>query len=182
MYTMEINKIVGAVLLALIVIKVSDIAGDVYGTPVPLAKPAYVEGGAPAAEAPAETAKAADKKPAQLAAIGPLLAGASADKGKSVARKCTTCHSIKKGGKAKVGPALWGIVGAKKAGGSFRYSSVLKGLGGTWDYEALNAFLADPRGYAPGNKMAFAGIKKAGDRAALILFLRGLSDSPAALP
>jgi cytochrome c len=185
MSAMEINKIVGAILMALIIIKVSDLAGDAMGRPQPLAKPAYlVEGTATAPDAKiqanAKTAKPAAAKPA---AIGPLLAAASAKTGKSVARKCATCHSLKKGGKTKVGPALWGVVGTKKAAGSFRYSNVLKGLGGVWDYAALNMFLADPKAFAPGNKMSsFAGIKKDGDRAALILYLRSLSDSPVPLP
>jgi cytochrome c len=112
-----------------------------------------------------------------------LLAAASAKSGKSMARKCAICHSLKKGGKARVGPALWGIVGTKKAAGSFRYSGALKGLGGVWDYAALNMFLANPKAFAPGNKMSsFAGIKKDTDRAALILYLRSLSDSPVPLP
>lgn len=175
----EINRVVGAVLATLIVIKVSDLLGGAMGQPQPLAKPAYLVEGAPAAQ-PAETAQQA--APAKPAAIGPLLASASADAGKSVARKCVTCHSLDKGGKDKLGPALWGIVGAKKAEGSFRYSSALKGLGGNWDYEALNAFLADPKGYAPGNKMAFAGVKNDTERAALILYLRSLSDNPPPLP
>jgi len=190
MSAMEINKIVGAILTALIIVKVSDLAGDAMGRPQPLAKPAYLVEGATAAPhdakttAKAETGKPALAKPAPGAtAIGPLLAAASAESGKSVARKCATCHSLKKDGKTKVGPALWGVVGAKKAAGSFRYSGALKGLGGVWDYAALNTFLANPKAFAPGNKMSsFPGVKKDADRAALILYLRSLSDSPVPLP
>ncbi len=175
------DKIAGAILAALIIIKVSDLAGDAVGRAQPLATPAYlVEGEAttPAAKTQAKSAPT----PSAIAAIGPLLAAANAESGKSVARKCTTCHSLKKGGKDKVGPALWGIVGAKKAGRSYQYSSVLKGLGGIWDYAALNAFLANPKAYAPRSKMSFAGVKRDADRAALILYLRSLSDSPFPLP
>ena len=188
MSAMEINKIVGAILMALIIIKVSDLAGEAMGRPQPLAKPAYLVGGqAPAPDASPQAKAAADKpaaaKPGSGTAIGPLLAAASAESGKSVARKCATCHSLKKGGKTKVGPALWGVVGTKKAEGSFRFSGALKGLGGVWDYAALNIFLANPKAFAPGNKMSsFAGIKKDTDRAALILYLRSLSDSPVPLP
>jgi cytochrome c len=64
----------------------------------------------------------------------------------------------------------------------FSYSSALAEKEGTWDYEALDAYLADPRGWAPGNKMAFAGVKKPEDRADVILYLRSLSDSPEPLP
>ena len=177
MPAMEINKIAGAILTALIILKVGDLAGDAFGQAQPLAKPAYLVGAtaAPAAKTEAEVAS-------RSTASGPLRAAASAEKGKSVSRKCTTCHSLKKGGKHKVGPALWGIVGAKKAAKSFRYSGALKGLGGVWDYAALDAFLASPKGFAPGNKMPFAGIKRDADRAALILYLRSLSDSPLPLP
>ena len=209
----KLNKIIGAVLLVLIVIKVADLVADAGGVPKPLAKPAYVLGGEapataesrpeakpgtkteakadpqpqpePAATPPkAETAetKAKAQPKAQVAAIGPLLAAASADKGKSVARKCAICHDLKKGGKNKVGPALWGVVGANKAGRSFRYSKALKALGGSWDYAALDGFLANPKTFVPGNKMTFPGIKTDGDRAALILYLRSLSDSPIPLP
>ncbi len=183
MSAMAINRLIGAILMALIIIKVSDLAGSALGQAEALAKPAYLVGGqATAPDATATAKPTAAKAASTKAAIGPLLAAASADRGKSVARKCTTCHSLKKGGKHKVGPALWGIVGSKKAGGSFKYSSALKSLGGVWDYAALNAFLANPKGFAPGNKMPFSGIKKATERAALILYLRSRSDKPHPLP
>ena len=191
MPSMEFNKIIGAVLLVLIVVKVADLAAGAGGAPKPMAKPAFVLGGeaatkpeaTPEAKAEAKPDSKPDSKPkSQVAAIGPLLAAASADKGKSVARKCTICHSVKKGGKTKVGPALWGIVGAKKSRGSFRYSKALKAAGGDWDYAALSGFLKNPKAYLPGNRMTFSGIKRDGDRAALILYLRSLSDSPLPLP
>lgn len=184
MPNMEVTKVVGAVLAALIIVKVSDLAGSAMGRPHPLAKPAYVVGGAAAEpDTKTDSGKPAEEKPAPAAAIGALLAAAKAENGKSVARKCTVCHSIDKGGKAKVGPPLWGVVGSKKATGSFAFSDALKSLGGVWDYAALNKFLADPKGFAPGTKMAaFGGIKKDSERAALILYLRSLSDNPPPLP
>lgn len=184
MSSMEFNRIAGAILLTLIVIKVADIAGDAMGHVAPLAKPAYVLGGdaQASAEAKPEGGKTDAKAAAKPAAIGPLLAAASVDSGKSIARKCTTCHDLKKGGKPKLGPALWGVVGSKIAEGEFRFSDALKKIKGAWDFAALNAFLADPKGYAPGNKMVFAGIKNEKDRAALILYLRSLSDNPVPLP
>lgn len=181
MSAMEFNKIAGAVLLTLTVIKVADIAGEAMGHVEPLAKPAYVVGGT--AEAPAEAQPGAGEKPADKPApIGQLLASVSLDQGKSAARKCQICHDFSKGGKAKLGPPLWGVVGSKKAEGGFSYSDALKKVGGVWDYAALNAFLADPKGFAPGNKMVFPGIKNDQDRAALILYLRSLSDNPPPLP
>ncbi len=182
MSVMEFNRIAGAILMTLTVIKVADIAGGAMGHVEPLAKPAYVVGAPPPAEAKAEGGEKAAEAAAKPAEIGPLLAAASADKGKAVARKCQTCHDLSKGGKAKLGPALWGVVGSKKAEGSFRFSDALKKLGGVWDYAALNAFLADPKALAPGTKMVFPGVKDDKERAALIVFLRSLSDNPPPLP
>ncbi len=194
MPSMEFNKIIGAVLLVLIVVKVADLAAGAGGAPKPMAKPAFVLGGEAATKPEATPEAKAEGKAAvpetrttakpksQVAAIGPLLAAASTDKGKSMARRCSTCHDLKKGGKNKVGPALWGIVGAKKARRSFRYSKALKAAGSDWDYAALDGFLKNPKAYLPGNRMTFSGIKRDGDRAALILYLRSLSDSPLPLP
>lgn len=179
MPSMKVTKIFGAVLAALIIVKVSDLVGGAMGRPHPLAKPAYLVAGAPAAP---EASKPKAKKPAALPAIGPLLASASVERGKSVAHKCKVCHNLNKGGKIKVGPPLWGVVGAKKARQSFPYSDALKSLGGVWDYAALNHFLVNPRGFAPGTKMTFSGIKNDSDRAAVILYLRSLSDNPPPLP
>ena len=83
----------------------------------------------------------------------------------------------------KIGPTLWGVVDRQIAAvEGFRYSDALSGKGGQWDYVALDAYLADPKGWAPGNKMAFAGVRKPEDRADLILYLRSLADAPAPLP
>ncbi len=112
-----------------------------------------------------------------------LLASASPDKGEKVFKKCAGCHGADKGGAHKVGPNLWNVVGGKQASASgYDYSGALAGLGGTWSYEELDKFLLKPRGYAAGNKMTFAGLKKASDRAAVILYLRGQNDNPPPLP
>jgi cytochrome c len=105
--------------------------------------------------------------------IPALMALASLGKGKKIFKKCAACHSIDKNGPNKVGPALYGVVGAKQAANaSYNYSDALKGLGGTWDYEQLFAFLKKPKNYAPGTKMGFAGIKKPEDVANLVTYLR----------
>lgn len=112
-----------------------------------------------------------------------LLASADPAKGLKVFKKCGACHTATEGGKNKVGPALWDVVGRAKAGADgFKFSDVLKEKGGDWSYEDLDQFLANPKGYAKGTKMSFAGLKKAGDRAAVILYLRSLSASPLPLP
>ncbi|MBM3488587.1 MAG: cytochrome c family protein, partial [Alphaproteobacteria bacterium] len=126
----------------------------------------------------------APKEPAAPPApIAPLLAAANLAEGEKLAKKCATCHAFEKGGKSKVGPPLWGVLNAKKGyTDGFAYSKNLKEKAGQWGFEELNAFILDPKAYVPGTKMAFAGIKKAEERADLILYLRSLADTPAALP
>ncbi len=111
-----------------------------------------------------------------------MLASADAGAGAKVFKKCKACHTADKGGKNKVGPNLWDIVGKAKAAAGFKFSGALKGLGGTWTYKDLDGFLADPKGFAKGTKMGFAGVKKPKARAHLIAYLRSLSDQPKPLP
>ncbi len=123
---------------------------------------------------------------AQSSALFALLNSASADDGARVSRKCAACHSFDEGGSNKVGPALYGIVGSPVgANETFRYSDTLKALGAegkAWDFEMLDGFLTKPRDYAPGTKMSFGGLSKPEDRAALIVYMTGLSASPVPLP
>lgn len=96
-----------------------------------------------------------------MAAFGTgALAEGDAKAGKKVFKKCKACHTVK-AGKNKVGPTLFGIVGAQ-AGQveGFNYSKPLADSGLTWDAETLKAFLTKPRDVVPGNKMSFAGLKK----------------------
>lgn len=112
-----------------------------------------------------------------------LLAAADVAQGEKLSKACAACHSFKQGEPHKVGPNLWGIVGAKQAhSDDFAYSDAMKAKGGTWNYQELNKFLWKPKDYVPGTKMTFVGVKKPADRAALIAWLRTLSPSPAALP
>jgi cytochrome c len=112
-----------------------------------------------------------------------LLASADVAKGQAAARKCASCHSFEKGGPNRVGPNLHDVVGrAKAAVPNFSYSAALKEKGGEWSFENINAFLQNPKGYAPGTTMAFAGIGAAAERADILAYLRSLSDSPKPLP
>ena len=112
-----------------------------------------------------------------------VLASADAAAGEKVFKKCKACHTVEQGGKNTVGPILWSVVGRAKANADgFSYSDALAGLGGEWSYENLDAFLAAPKEYAPGNKMTFAGLKKIEDRAAVIAYMRENGENPPPLP
>lgn len=116
--------------------------------------------------------------------IGKIMAAANAEAGKQVFNKCAICHTPGKGDANKVGPNLWGIVGAKTARHSeFAYSSAMAQRKDVlWSYEELYRYLYSPKKHVPGTKMAFAGVKKDEERANLIAYLRTLADSPLPLP
>ncbi|MEW5728715.1 MAG: cytochrome c family protein, partial [Pseudomonadota bacterium] len=108
--------------------------------------------------------------------IEPLVAAASAEAGEAASKVCKACHTFDEGGANRVGPNLHGVVGRDiGAVEGFAYSDILKTLPGAWGYEELDAYLLNPKAAAPGNKMAFAGIRKAEDRAAVIAYLRSIS-------
>ena len=143
-----------------------------------LEKSAYQVVVADAAEAPAVKAEGETAENALA-----MLASADLAQGEKVNKKCKACHSETEGAKHKVGPNLWDVVGrAKASADGFTFSDALKEKGGDWSYADLDHFLTSPKGYAKGTKMSFAGLKKASDRAAIILYLRSLSASPKPLP
>lgn len=104
--------------------------------------------------------------------LGNMMASADMTKGEAIFKKCTACHTIAQGGANGIGPNLWATVG-KPLGShaGFAYSDALKSKGGTWTFEALNEWLTNPKKYAPGNKMTFAGLGNPEERAALMLYL-----------
>ncbi|MCC1491707.1 cytochrome c family protein [Cognatishimia sp. F0-27] len=105
-----------------------------------------------------------------------LLASADAGKGERVWGKCRACHKLEAGANG-VGPYLYGVVGRDVgAADGFNYSGALSDAADVWTPEELNAFLENPRGYAPGTTMSFNGLPKAEDRANLIAYLDQLDD------
>lgn len=96
---------------------------------------------------------------------------AQAQDGARVFNQCKACHSLD-AGVNRVGPSLAGVSGrAAGTGDGFRYSDAMKDSGITWDADTLGAYLADPRGNIPGNRMAFRGIRDEGQRAAVIEYI-----------
>lgn len=173
MDSFELTKIAAAVLSALLVIvgartaieiKMSGHGGGHAGYTLPMPKDAAA---APGAAAGAPAAAQFD-----AAAVAAASAAADAKAGQDVFKKCSSCHTVEPGGATKTGPNIHAVVGRAKASvAGFGYSDDLKSKGGTWSAADLAAFLHDPKGYAKGTKMAFAGIKDPNDLANLIAFL-----------
>ncbi len=174
----DVNKIAGAILLALLTaVGIGQLGNFLFGGHHGVEEIALnIDLGAETAAAPAAEEPGLDP-------VGPLLAAASVENGQSLASRCTACHTFDAGGAHRVGPNLHDIVGAPRAArDGFGYSEALAASGAEWSYDDLNAFLAGPAKYARGTKMNFAGLRKATDRADMIAYLRSLSDSPLPLP
>ena len=181
MDSFELNKIIGAILGTLLfVMGVGFLAEAIYH-PIEDRGPGY------ALPEPEATADAGAEAPVvEETPIAVLLASASAEEGAKAVKKCASCHNFGEGEPNKTGPGLYDVV--ERVIGShegYAYSEVLAGhqaAGDTWTYDNLNHFLLAPKGFAPGTKMTFAGVTRPDQRADLIAYLNGLSDSPAALP
>ena len=176
MDSFEINKIVAAVLVVFLVVfgigKISDIVFHVEKPTTSAYKVEIVKASTPTGS---ETLESFD--------IAALLAGGDAEHGQKVFKKCSACHSVKKGGKNKIGPALYNVFGRNMAGlEDYKYSKALIAFGKSWTFQEMNSFLIKPTTYIKGTKMAFAGLKQDKDRASVILFMNQNSDNPLPLP
>ncbi|BBE72696.1 c-type cytochrome [Oharaeibacter diazotrophicus] len=180
--SLELNKIAGALLgtltFAFGVGFISELIFEQESPEKPGFEVAVAEGGAAEGAGAAAPAEAVESIAVRLAKADPA-------KGETVAKACAGCHSFDNSGANKVGPGLWNVV--NRVPGShegFQYSPAMVEFGkaNVWDYDHLDHFLAQPKALVAGTKMGFAGIKKPDDRAAVIAYLRSLSDSPAALP
>ncbi|WP_138379938.1 c-type cytochrome [Luteithermobacter gelatinilyticus] len=118
-----------------------------------------------------------------IAALSPLAlvpvahAEGDAAAGKKVFRKCQACHTVDKGGKNRVGPNLYGVVG-RKAGAveGYKYSSSMASSDLVWTEENLHKYLESPRKVIPKTKMAFPGLRREKERDDVIAYLKSLSD------
>lgn len=156
------NTIAGWVLAAgIVALGASIVFGKVFHSEVPgEGKQGYVIQGVESGEGGAAAVP-----------LATLLAGADAAKGEALFAKCKACHTVDAGGAAGIGPNLHGVLGKGKASTGFAYSDALKAVGGTWDFEAMNAWLTSPKKFANGNKMSFPGLGNAEERASLLLYL-----------
>ena len=172
----EINKIIVAVLVTILVVfgigKISDLIFKTEKNVV-----AYK------VEVSTESTSATTAKAEGSMDISALLAMGDVEHGKKVFKKCAACHSINKGGKNKIGSALWNVV-FRPIGSvaDYKYSKALASYGKEWSWEELNGFLVKPSKLITNNKMGFAGLKSEKDRASVILYLNQNSDNPRPLP
>ena len=179
MDSFEINKIVAAVLVTMLLIfGLKELAHMIYHQESH-EQSTYL---AKEIETPSlETVASVDVE--EEISINELLIMATLQDGQKTFKKCSQCHVATEGGANKIGPVLWDVVNRKIGSvNEFNYSNVMSNFGGIWDYETLNLFLKAPKKYMAGTKMGFAGLKKPKDRANVILYLRSLSNEPAALP
>ena len=179
MDSFELNKIIAAILMvALLVIGLGKIADVAFHVKKPK-NPGYkVEGQVQLASSESETSKVVEKID-----IVALMAQGDVTSGEKIFKKCAACHSINKGGKNKIGPALYNVVGRKVGGvADYKYSKALASYGKEWSFEELNGFLIKPATYLKGTKMSYAGLRKETDRASVIKYLNKNSDNPKPLP
>src|ERR1043165_4568112 len=176
MDSFELNKILGAFLFTCLCLLALNIGAEAVFHPVKPAKPGYEVA---ATEPGGGAAEPAAKEPDQP--IETLLASATVDKGANSAKKCAACHTFGKGEPNRVGPNLYGVVGRPKGTeAGFDYSAALKGKGGNWTIDDLDKFLTNPKAFAPGTKMSFAGLPRgAARRPGGAAFLTPRANTPA---
>ena len=178
MDSFEINKIIAAVILvALLVIGIGKLSNVIFYVEKP-DTPGYkvdVE--------QASISSSSEIQEEQKVDIAALMALGAVTSGEKVSKKCAACHSIVKGGKNNIGPALYNVVGRKVGGvADYKYSKALVAYEKNWSFEELNGFLIKPAKWIKGTKMAYAGLRKDKDRASVIKYLNQNSDNPIPLP
>ena len=176
MNSFEINKIITAILVTILVVfgigKISDIIFDKDDKNIVAYK----------VEAPEGTPGEANAAETNVD-LNALFAMGDVAHGEKVFKKCKACHSIKAGGGNKIGPKLWNVM-FRPVGSiaDYKYSKALASYEKKWNWEEMNGFLTKPSKWIKGNKMGFAGLKDERDRASVILYLNQNSDNPKPLP
>ena len=168
------NKIIVSIVFAVIlIIGINKIADSIYYVEKPEKSAYQVESVTTiASTTSAETSS-------ETGNIMALFASTSAAEGAKVFKKCAACHSIAEGGKNKIGPALWGVLG-RQAGSlpDYKYSKAMAAYGKKWSFEEMNGFLIKPKDWIKGTKMSYAGLKSEKERAAVILYMNENTNSP----
>ncbi len=180
MDSFELNKIIAAVLMvALLIIGIGKLSDIIFHVEKPKTPGYVVEVEQAVASTNVESKSEAEEK----IDIAALMAMGDIAHGEKVFKKCAACHSIVKGGKNNIGPALYNVVGRKVGVVSdYKYSKALSTYEKEWTFEELNGYLIRPAKWIKGTKMAFAGLRKEKDRASVILYLNQNSDNPLPLP
>ena len=178
MDSFELNKVIAAILMvALLVIGIGKISDTIFHVEKP-----KIPGYAVEIEKLADNSITTEVTEVKVD-IAALMALGDISSGEKIFKKCAACHSIVKGGKNNIGPALYNVVGRKIGGVSdYKYSKALGAYGKEWSFEELNGFLIKPAKWIRGTKMAYAGLRKEKDRASVIKYLNQSSDNPLPLP
>ena len=180
MDSFEINKIVAAVLMvALVVIGIGKVSDLIFH----VEKPKVAGYAVDVEQAVATSTQSSSDVSEEKIDIAALMSMGDLATGEKVFKKCAACHSINKGGKNNIGPALYNVVGRKVGSISdYKYSKALSEYEKEWNFEELNGYLIKPAKWIKGTKMAFAGLRKEKDRASVIMYLNQNSDNPKPLP
>ena len=180
MDSFELNKIIAAILMvALLIIGIGKLSNVIFHVKKPETPGYSVE----VEQATVITSEESSQPAEDKIDIAALIAMGDIATGEKVFKKCAACHSIVKGGKNNIGPALYNVVGRDVGAISdYKYSKALAAYGKAWTFEELNGYLLKPAKWIKGTKMAFAGLRKEKDRASVILYLNQNSDNPLPLP
>ncbi len=174
MDSFEINKIITAVLLVVVlVVGIDRLSNFIFHVDKPETPGYTIE-----VEQVASTTAVEEKID-----IASLLGMGDVAHGEKQFKKCKACHSIKQDGGNKIGPKLWNVM-FRPVGSitDYKYSKALSSYSKEWTWEEMNGFLIKPSKWIPNNKMGFAGLKSEKDRASVILYLNQNSDNPLPLP
>ncbi len=175
MNSFEINKIITAVIITILIIvginKASDFIFNVKDNNIVAYKVEAPEG------------SVLQAKSEKVVDLSSLFLEADIAHGEKIFKKCAACHSVNKDGGNKIGPKLWNVM-FRPVGSvaDYKYSKALSGYNKDWTWEEMNGFLLKPAKWIKGNKMGFAGLKSDKDRASVILYLNQKSDDPKTLP